>query len=86
MRDVYTHRKGFPSPLLVLEFLDQEFAFNKRQSQVELPNCARLLEINSKKICSCQVDQLSVISMTTENDNVPTRICGNVLHKDIPHY
>ena len=44
VRDVYTHRKGFPSPLLVLEFLDQEFAFNKRQAQVHQPNCTRLLE------------------------------------------
>lgn len=34
MRDVYTHRKGFPSPLLLLEFLDEEFAFSKRQGQV----------------------------------------------------
>lgn len=34
VRDVYTHRKGFPSPLLVLEFLDPEVAFNKRQAQV----------------------------------------------------
>lgn len=34
VRDVYTQRKGFPSPLLLLEFLDQEFAFNKRQAQV----------------------------------------------------
>ncbi|PFX29002.1 protein unc-80 homolog isoform X2 [Stylophora pistillata] len=33
VRDVYTHRKGFPSPLLLLDFLDQELAFNKRQAQ-----------------------------------------------------
>ena len=56
VRDVYTHRKGFPSPLLVLEFLDQEFAFNKRQAQVQQPNCIRLLEsvsLTPKKFCSC---------------------------------
>ena len=34
MRDVFTHRKGFPSPLLLLDYLDPEQAFNKRQSQV----------------------------------------------------
>ena len=49
MRDVYTHRKGFPSPLLVLEFLDQEVAFNKRQAQVQQSNCTHLFE----GVCSC---------------------------------
>ena len=34
VRDVYTYRKGFSSPLLLLEFLDEEPAFNKRQAQV----------------------------------------------------
>lgn len=44
VRDVYTHRKGFPSPLLVLEFLDQEFAFNKRQAQVHQSSYTYLFE------------------------------------------
>ena len=63
---MYTHRKGFPSPLLVLDYLDQELAFTKRQAQVHQPNCYLLKSETSTgtgcflycNICSITVNVL----------------------------
>jgi len=55
VRDVYTHRKGFPSPLLVLEFLDQEVAFNKRQAQAFT---AKIAEIGRVLLTSSMLNAL----------------------------
>ncbi|XP_015761100.1 PREDICTED: protein unc-80 homolog [Acropora digitifera] len=55
VRDVYTHRKGFPSPLLLLEFLDEESAFNKRQSQAFT---AKIAEIGRVLLTSSMLNAL----------------------------
>ncbi|CAH3019143.1 unnamed protein product [Porites evermanni] len=55
VRDVYTQRKGFPSPLLLLEFLDQEFAFNKRQAQAFT---AKIAEIGRVLLTSSMLNAL----------------------------
>ena len=37
VRDIYSHRKGFPSPHLKLEHMSDDRSFNKRQQQVRDP-------------------------------------------------
>ena len=91
VRDVYTHRKGFPSPLLVLEFLDQEVAFNKRQAQVHQPLCTHLFEgvhlIPPKNMFMLKL--ISFHSCVIESDSASTRFYGYFFSncsKHIPRY